>query len=241
MRRFFARPENINGAIITLDEGETRHLRDVLRIREGETVSVFDGIGNEFECRVEKITKRDTKLSVLRKIDAAATESPLDLSVCASVLKGDKSDFAIQKAVELGVDRFTPMISERCDVKPKDAQKRVERWRKIVLEASKQCGRAKLMTVGNVQKFDSLILEKNASNGHVIVFSEHDGEKFSPLPKPKAITAFFGPEGGWDDSELALARESGASLVTLNGRIMKADTAVIAISAILQHHFGDLN
>jgi len=240
MNRFFAPPENFDTTTIRLDEGETRHLRDVLRYREGDQINVFDGEGNEFEAVIEKIAKRETSLSIAREVTPSVSESPLSLTICAALLKGEKTDFAIQKAVELGVNRFVPMITERCDVKPKDGEKRVARWRKIVLEASKQCGRAKLMAVDGIATFRSSIGidEKGISK---ILFTERDGGKFEATQRPSSVMAFFGPEGGWDDAELEIARGTGADLVTLNGRIMKADTAVIAISAILQHHFGDLN
>ena len=238
MRRFYAPPENFHDKNVLLDEGETRHLRDVLRLRAGDVVSVFDGVGNEFECRVEKIEKRSTSLSIVSNIEPPAAESHLELTICASILKGDKTDFAVQKLVELGVNRFVPMLSARCDVKPKDAAKRVDRWRKIAFEAAKQCGRAKLMSVDEVANFDELI--KNQIE-KAIFFSERDGKPFSVAGKPSSLTAFLGPEGGWDDSEIELARDSDLDIITLNGRIMKADTAAIAISAILQHHFGDLN
>lgn len=240
MSRFYAPPDQIDLQTIRLDENETRHLRDVLRFREGDTIRVFDGSGNEFETKIEQIAKRETTLSIVTSVAATAPESPLDLTVCASVLKGEKSDFAVQKAVELGVGRFVPMITARCDVKPKDSEKRVARWRKIVLEASKQCGRAKLMSVAEVTDLESAF-SANRDSELSILFTEKDGEKFSAKTKPVSVTAYFGPEGGWDDSELVLARYAGAELVTFNGRIMKADTAVLAISAILQHYFGDLN
>lgn len=244
MRRFYSPPNNFANGIVTLDENETRHLRDVLRLQPGDTVNVFDGIGGEFECKIEKIEKRSSSLSVLRKTDPPAAESNLDLTLCAAILKSGKTDVAVQKAVELGVNRFVPMLTARCDVKPKDAAKRVERWRKIALEASKQCGRARLMEIGEVSIFENVIRENTANlktNQEIFFFSERDGEKFEPATKPKSITAFLGPEGGWDDLEIEIAREIGADVVTLKGRIMKADTAAIAISAILQHHFGDLN
>lgn len=240
MSRFFAPPDQFDAEKIRLDENETRHLRDVLRFREGDKVNVFDGEGNEFLTVVEQIAKRETVLSIISAIAPAAPESLLDLTVCASILKGEKSNFAVQKAVELGVNSFVPMITARCDVKPKDSEKRVARWRKIVLEASKQCGRAKLMAVTEVTDLETAFAANQTSNLSML-FTEREGSKFSAASTPASVTAYFGPEGGWDDSELAMAKGVGAQLVTFNGRIMKADTAVLAISAILQHHFGDLN
>ncbi len=244
MRRFYSPPDSFAHGCVTLDENETRHLRDVLRLQPGDTVNVFDGIGREFECRIEKIEKRASLVSVIRKTEPPAAESHLDLTLCAAILKSDKTDIAVQKAVELGVNLFIPMLTARCDVKPKGAAKRVERWRKITLEASKQCGRARLMEIGDVSPFDNLIRKtagKLKPDKKIFFFSERDGEKFNVAIKAKSITTFLGPEGGWDDSEINLARELGAQVITLKGRIMKADTAAIAISAILQHHFGDLN
>jgi len=242
MRRFFAPPENINDDYATLEESETRHLRDVLRLRTAETVYVFDGLGNEYECLIEQIGKRETKLSVVKAVQPPAAESTLDLTICTSILKGDKTDLAVPKLVELGVNRFVPVLSARCDVKPKDAAKRVERWRKIAFEASKQCGRACLMTIEEITDLKTcLSSEAEKADRDLILFSERDGKPFSASKSPISITAFLGPEGGWDDVEIEAAAKLGASVITLQGRIMKADTAAIAISAILQHRFGDLN
>ena len=267
--RFYAPPKNFHESIISLDEGETRHLRDVLRLRAGDSANVFDGDGNEYECVVERIDKRTSAFRIINSVEPAAPESKLDLTLCASVLKGDKTDLAVQKAVELGVNRFIPMITARCDVKPKAAAIRIERWRKIVLEASKQCGRARLMSVDDVSTFDEQMqrpprassptpgvpagaspdgveaVREGASEQkrerNLLFFSEREGVELQVTEKPTAITAFLGPEGGWDDAEIELARDRGADVITLHGRIMKADTAAIAISAILQHNFGDLN
>ena len=238
-RRFYSPPKNYHAGLVSLDESETRHLRDVLRLKIGDAANVFDGEGREFECVVEQIEKRTSALRIVGTVEPGAPESKLDLTLCSSVLKGDKTDFAIQKAVELGVNRFVPMITVRCDVRPKSASGRVERWRKIVLEASKQCGRARLMQVDEVSTFGDQI--RNGTSGKLMFFSERDGGELSLQEQPNVITAFLGPEGGWDDSEITLAREAGADVITLHGRIMKADTAAIAISAILQHKFGDLN
>jgi len=242
MRRFFAPSENINDGQVTLDESETRHLRDVLRLRAGETVNVFDGVGNEYESRIDQIGKRETTLSIVQRIQPPAAESDLDLTICASILKGDKTDFAVPKLVELGVNRFVPMLSARCDVKPKDAAKRVERWRKIAFEASKQCGRARLMSIEEITDFKTcLSREAEKADRDLILFSERDGTPFYITKTPASVTAFLGPEGGWDDVEIEAAANVGSDVITLQGRIMKADTAAIAISAILQHRFGDLS
>ncbi len=239
MRRFFAPIEGFPDGSVTLDADETRHLRDVLRLRVGEEVSVFNGEGREYRCMINEIGKKHSNLSVVVEIEPASPESPLDITVAATILNGEKFDLVIQKAVELGVTRFIPMNTIRCDVKLKDAVKRMDRWRRITMEATKQTGRAKLMSMGEPAAFDQVLTENKGENA--VLFSERDGKDFSTITADKKITALYGPKGGWDDIELELAAKAGVKIVTLGGRILRAETASIAITAILQHRFGDLN
>lgn len=238
LRRFYAPSENFNQPKITLSLEETRHLRDVLRLREGENVQVFDGKGKEFFCEIETISKKETLLKILNESSPSAPESNLELTLAVALLKGEKFDLVIQKAVELGVTKFVPLITKRTDVKLKDAEKKIERWRKIILEASKQCGRARLMEIESPIQFDNLIKKPVSSK---ILFSEKSGEGFSEIKSEKKITAIIGSEGGWDDTEIELAKENGVQIITLSGRILRAETAAIAIPALLQNHFGDFN
>ncbi|HEX8737706.1 MAG TPA: RsmE family RNA methyltransferase, partial [Pyrinomonadaceae bacterium] len=154
MRRFYAPPENFRGDEITLDAEQTKHLRDVLRLREGENTNVFDGEGREFSCAIKEIGKRETRLKIIAEATPRAPESDLDLTLAVALLKGEKFDLVLQKAAELGVTRFVPLQTRRADVKLKDAreiEKKLERWRKIIFEAAKQCGRAQLMRIENPQ------------------------------------------------------------------------------------------
>ena len=238
MRRFFAKPESFDGGIVILNAEETRHLRDVLRLEVGEEVYVFNGTGQEYQCFITKISKKHTELSITEETIPACPESPLDLTLAATVLNGEKYDLIVQKAVELGVKTLVPLITIRCEVKLKDAERRVERWRRIALEATKQSGRAKIMEIAAPAAFKELIARSVAKE--LVMFSERDGAHFSTVNSKKKITALIGPKGGWDDSELNAARSREISVVTLGGRILRAETASIAITAILQHRFGDL-
>jgi 16S rRNA (uracil1498-N3)-methyltransferase len=239
MRRFYAPIESSAGDSVTLDADETRHLRDVLRLRVGEEALVFDGTGREFNCVIREIGKRTSSLTVVEETAPAAPESQLRITLAATILNGEKYDLIIQKAVELGVAALIPLQTVRCDVKLKDAAKRMNRWRRIALEATKQSGRAKLMHITEPTAFDTVIAHAKGEN--VVLFSERDGGDFSTITAAKKLTALFGPKGGWDDSELEAARSNGIKIVTLGGRIVRAETAAIAIIAILQHRFGDLN
>ncbi|MBK6587536.1 MAG: 16S rRNA (uracil(1498)-N(3))-methyltransferase [Acidobacteria bacterium] len=238
MRRFYSRPENFNDRIITLDTDETRHLRDVLRLKTGDEVSVFDGTGHEYKCSITAIGKKDSELALIEEITPASPESPFEITLASTVLNGEKYDLIIQKSVELGVAKLIPVQTIRGDVKTKDADKRLDRWRRIAMEATKQCGRARLMEIAEPTAVEKLIAETTES---VVMFSERDGTDFTAIKPGKKITALIGPKGGWDDSELELARASGISVVTLGGRILRAETAAISLTTILQHRFGDLN
>lgn len=239
MRRFFAQQESFDDKTVTLDADETRHLRDVLRLHVGDEVSVFDGAGKEFACTISEIGKKESALSITREIEPASPESPFEITIVATVLNGEKYDLIVQKAVELGVTKLIPLITIRCDVKKKDAARRLERWRRIAMEATKQTGRAKLMEITEPQVFDKLLSELKGENA--VLFSERDGKDSIKITADKKITALYGPKGGWDDAELKLAAEHNITIVTLGGRILRAETAAIAITAILQHRFGDLN
>jgi 16S rRNA (uracil1498-N3)-methyltransferase len=239
MRRFYAPVQNFEKNEVFLDENETRHLRDVLRLHVGEEINVFDGESREFLCEVVKIGKKRADLHVISEISPTAPESPLDLILTPALLKGEKFDLVIQKAVELGVRRLIPLITYRCDVKLKDRGSKIERWRRIALEAAKQSGRARLMQINEHMDF-SVLLKSEKPSG-MVMFSERGGDTFDKISTEEEIIAITGPEGGWEDSEIEVAREAGAAIITLGGRVLRAETAAVSIAAILQHRFGDIN
>lgn len=239
MRRFYAPVPNFEKDAVFLDENETRHLRDVLRLRVGEEINVFDGEGREFLCEVQKIGKKRSDLHIISEISPTAPESALDLTLAPALLKGEKFDFVIQKAGELGVKRLIPIITHRCDVKLKDHHNKIERWQRIALEAAKQSGRARLMQIDEPTDFSVLL--KGGKRSGMVMFSERGGDSFDEIAAEKKVVAITGPEGGWEDSEIEAAHEAGAAIITLGGRILRAETAAVAITAILQHRFGDVN
>ncbi len=242
MRRFYASTDKFHNEGITLGLDETRHLRDVLRLSFGDKIQVFDGFGNEFLCEITGIVKKHTSLKIIEQIPPPSPESDLNLTLTVALLKGDKFDLVIQKAVEIGVRKFVPLVTNRCDVKLRNAEKKTERWEKIIIGASKQAGRAKLMEIIEPLNFTEFIT--NYVAGHddkFLLFSEKNGESFSGIKPHKNLNVIIGSEGGWDDVELESATRNGVQIVTLGGRILRAETAAISIPAILQHRFGDLN
>jgi 16S rRNA (uracil1498-N3)-methyltransferase len=252
-RRFYAPPAAFapDGAGVVLSAEESRHLRDVLRLRAGDEAFVFDGEGREFACVVEDAGgrgAREARLSVRGEAEPLRPESPLELSLAAGLLKGEKFDLVVQKATELGVARVVPVLTKRADVRlrdERDAAARVERWRRLALEAAKQSGRARLPQVEPPAAFADFISRTPLEGDLRLLFAERGGRGLDETIReraatPSSVDALVGPEGGWDDAELDAARGHGWLLVTLGGRTLRAETAALAVATLLQHRFGDL-
>lgn len=240
MRRFYSPPETLDDRVVTLGADETHHLRDVVRQRVGDIVSVFDGVGGEFECVIREIRRSSAELEVVRRTEPRSPESPIRVTLAAALLKADKFELVIQKAVELGVAELIPLITDRGEANAKHSEKRMVRWQRIILDASKQCGRATLMTIDEPMKFRSL-LANAADPAEMALFAERDGVRLADATGRSIRVVVIGPEGGWSDAEIAAAKAAGCQVVTLGGRILRAETAAIAITAIVQNLFGDFN
>ncbi len=250
-RRFFAPPEafaDTDGRAVLLAEDEARHLRDVLRLERGAEAFVFDGEGREYRCAVEESGRVRVMLKVLEQVEAARRESPLNLELAVALLKGEKFDLVVQKATELGASKVLPVVTKQADVRlrdERDAARRVSRWQRIALEAAKQSGRALVPTIAAPLLFASLVEAFAEAPKLRLMFSEREGRGLSEtIGKAStgisAVTAMVGPEGGWTDEEIEQARAGGWNIVTLGGRILRAETAAISVAALLQHLFGDL-
>ena len=254
-RRFYAPPSAFTPEFesVNLASDEARHLRDVLRLKAGDEVYVFNGAGKEFHCRVEESRRDSAQLSVISEVEPARPESALQLTLAVALLKGEKFDLVVQKATELGVARVVPVVTKHADIRLRDesdAAKRVARWQRIALEAAKQSGRAVVPVIDSPVAFGSLIqplasaMASDAALG-CLMFSEREGQSLHKaaqnLPaKVSKITALVGSEGGWANEELEAAREAGWIIVTLGGRTLRAETAAITVGALIQHLYGDL-
>ena len=240
-RRFFAPPSafNFSKGLVTLTADEARHLREVLRLKTGDEVQVFDGTGREFRAVVSQARREFAELEIRDEIEPPKSESPLQLTLAVALLKGEKFDLVVQKGTELGVNRFIPLVTRYADIKLRDeadAAKRVTRWQRIALEAAKQCGRSVVPEVEKPMSFEALIREDN----RYLMFSERDGHALNTDARMDFVTALVGSEGGWSDEELDQARTANVPIVTLGGRVLRAETAAIAAAVLLQHLYGDL-
>jgi 16S rRNA (uracil1498-N3)-methyltransferase len=240
-RRFFAPPNAFHKQTVTLTGDEAKHLRSVLRLKIGDEAFVFDGVGHEFKCTVVQMRRDEVELDHCQEVEPAQPESPLSLTLAVALLKGEKFDLVVQKATELGVTSIVPVMTRNADIHLRDvsdSQKRVTRWRRIALEAGKQCGRALVPEIELPVSFASLIAESESTIR--LLFVERGGEQLRPGASAESVVAVVGSEGGWADEELTLARDAGWQLVTLGGRILRAETAAITVCVLMQHLLGDL-
>jgi len=241
--RFYAPPTQFTTTTVSLNEDEAHHLSRALRLGEGDHVFVFDGSGNEWECEVARIGKREVELNLLRQL-TGAVESPLDLTLAQALVKGDKFDWIVQKATELGVTRIAPLGAEHSDVRwaEERAEQKLQRWRRISLEALKQCGRRRLVEICEPAPFNGFC--ESARQTPCLIFSERGGQSLREvsvkLPNVAQLSVCVAPEGGWSERELQKAEANSFIAVHLGSRILRTETAAIAAVTLAQHLFGDL-
>jgi 16S rRNA (uracil1498-N3)-methyltransferase len=241
--RFYAAPSNFTETSVRLDDDEAHHLTRVLRLNSGARVFVFDGEGAEYECEVARVAKSDVELNLLRRLDDVV-ESPLRLTLAQALIKGDKFDWVIQKATELGVTRIAPLVTEHSDIKRAEerAGQRIQRWRRISLEALKQCGRRRLVEICEPAPFDDFC--GSAARDACLLFSERGGESLAEvsakLRDVNQLSLCVAAEGGWSESELRKAAVCGFMPVSLGSRILRTETAAIVAVSLAQHIFGDM-
>lgn len=237
--RFYASPAQIQANQITLHEDETHHLTRVLRLSAGATVYAFDGCGHEYECTVANTGKHAATLDIQRAL-TDAVDSPLQLTLAQALVKGDKFDLIVQKATELGVTRIAPLITENSDIRKAEerAEHKLTRWRRIALEAVKQCGRRRLVEITEPQSFAAFCATTDSEARWLL--AERAGQPLPFTPQARvSLAVAVGPEGGWSDAELALARQHQFTLLQLGRRILRTETAAIVAATLAQTLHGD--
>lgn len=225
----------IVGDRATLTTAEAHHLAHVMRAKPGTDVILFDGSGCEFAARVDKVGRSEIELTVLeRKI--VDRELTVDLTLATALPKGDRQRWLIEKAVELGVRHFVPLETERGVAQPSGGA--LDRLRRSVIEASKQCGRNRLMRVSEPTDLSNLLPQvESADNAAVLRWFAHPGG--GPLSvatqalakTPAAVLIAVGPEGGFSDAEVQHARDRDWQLVGLGRRILRVETAALMLAA----------
>ena len=246
MHRFFTAPENITDEKAILRGTDVAHIRTVLRLKRGDRVQILDGHGHCYTVVLTCVGRDNIESRIDSKEDARDCESPLTICLGQGIVKGTGFDGIVRRAVELGVCKIIPVSANRCISKlsPKDTEKKMERWRRIAREASKQCGRSRVPSIGpkatSVKEFCFINREADLK----LVFWEEEQsvriEGLSHKSQFKSVAALIGPEGGFSSSEVESSREYGFQSISLGPRLLRTDTAPIAAISILQYHWGDL-
>lgn len=229
------------GATVTLPESAAGHLTRVLRLREGDECVLFNGDGHDYAARIVAAGKRETLAEVLNATPVE-NESPLRIALVQGVARGEKMDLILQKATELGVAAFVPVIAERTEVKldAERAQKRLAHWRSVVVAACEQSGRAVVPPVAPASALAQLGGQIDAESLRLTL--DPSGEfALSTLPAPAAmaLTIAIGPEGGWSPRDRSVLQSMGFSGLRLGPRVLRTETAGLAAIAALQSRFGD--
>jgi len=241
MARFFAPKENIRGGFIYIDGREARHILNVMRLKEKDKVIVFDGSGAEYRGFIKKTKSTSLTVEIIeRRLPKKELLPKITLAQC--IPKKQKMDYIVEKATELGVSEIIPIISERVivELNEQKAQEKLNRWRKIALEASKQCGRSEIPKIAKVEKFYRSLDRVNDYDAALLAcLSENT------IPLEKAISriqvgsviVFVGPEGDFTPEEITMAKDTNCRFVYLGRRVLKSDTAPIYILSVLHYEF----
>lgn len=221
--------------IIRLSENAGHHLARVLRMKIGDEITVFDGTGGEYEALITSINKKGVDVELSQFI-AREAESEIEIELAQGIAKGDKMDFIVQKSVELGVKKITPLLTERCNVRldKNREEKRMQHWQSVIISACEQCGRNRLPTIADASTLASWLETVQAD--HRFVLSPHEPGK---LPKSKiearsSVSLLIGPEGGLSEAEVMLAKKHGFAPLNLGPRVLRTETATIAAIAAIE-------
>jgi 16S rRNA (uracil1498-N3)-methyltransferase len=244
MARFFLPQKNIAGRRATIAGPELDHLRKVLRLRAGDPIVFFDDAGWEYEAVIRSLSARSAEVEILRSFQAQ-TESPLQLTLAVGLTKGEKMDFVVEKATELGVGAIVPFVSAFTVPKldQRKVEQRRERWQKIALAAAKQCGRTRLPEIFPLSGYKDLVLRTTSSLN--LLFWEKEAQQtlrqvHETAPDARSILLVIGPEGSLSEQEAGWAQEHGFKAVRLGQRVLRAETAAVAATSLVQFLWGDL-
>ncbi|WP_342220761.1 16S rRNA (uracil(1498)-N(3))-methyltransferase [Rickettsiella endosymbiont of Miltochrista miniata] len=233
-------PQALNtGQIVNLTKEAAGHLIRVLRLQVGDEFIVFNGKAGEFRAIIIELNKSMVKVK-LGEFDAVNRESSLQITLAQAVLRSDKMDYMLQKAVELGVTRLIPMLTAHSTLKlaPERWQKRSLHWQGVMLAACEQSGRTRLPKLENPMTFDVATTSIKADQR--IILQPGSKQNINSLPHCQSVALLVGPEGGWSENELKCARVADYSPMQMGPRVLRAETAGLAAVSIVQSLYGDL-
>lgn len=239
MHHFFVTPDQVAEERIYIEDSDVNHMKNVLRMKVGESVEISDGNNLKYLCQVSSYEEDRAILEILEKMEAD-TELASRLYLFQGLPKSDKMELIVQKAVELGAYEVIPVATKRAVVKldEKKAAKKVERWNSIAESAAKQAGRSRIPQVADVVTFKEALEIAQKLDVRLIPYELAEGMEQAravvrAIKSGQSVGIFIGPEGGFEQSEVEEAVEMGVTPITLGRRILRTETAGLAVLAIL--------
>lgn len=237
-RIYCAQPLAAN-ASVALDPGPSQHLSRVLRMKTGDALTLFDGRGGEYPATITAISKKQVTANTGEHLNREA-ESPLSIHLGIAISRGERMDWVVQKATELGVTEITPLLSERTEVKlvGERADKKLRHWQNIASSACEQCGRNRVPVIHSLTGVDHWLASCTAERRFVL--HHRAMEIDTGAETPGSVALLIGPEGGLSPEEIERAESSGFQSLRLGPRVLRTETAPLAAITLLQAWWGDL-
>jgi 16S rRNA (uracil1498-N3)-methyltransferase len=228
------------GTVVSLPADSAHRLREVLRVRPGDALTLFDGTGGEHAAQVTTVTRAGIDVAI-GAYHAVERESPLTITLAQGLARGERMDIVIQKAVELGVARIVPLATIRSQVRldPARTARRLAHWQAIVTQACEQCGRNRVPQVDGPTTIEAFVAGDTASL-RLVLAPSGDVSLPATLPHAMSISLVIGPEGGLSDDEIRFLTNAGYQHVRLGPRTLRTETAALVAISALQARWGDL-
>jgi len=246
MRRFFIDPATVSGPLVTIEGSEAHHVTHVLRLKPGDCIILVDGTGYEYESIIKGLGDQRVEVEIQQTSRNGAAPG-VPIVVAQAFLKEKKMDDLVRKLSELGIAGWIPFFSNRSIARPDKTRLagRTQRWRRIAAEAVKQCRRSDMLQISEPTGFKE-VLELSQACDLKIIFWENERVPLSRQVgskaggSPQKIMLMLGPEGGFSEQEVEIARQTGFTVAGLGPRILRAETATLAACTLIQFLFGDL-
>lgn len=242
MQHFFVTPDQVKGDLIFIDGSDVNHMKNVLRMRIGEEVSISDGNNRQYLCEIKGYENEEAVLHIVEEVNTD-TELPSKIYLFQGLPKQDKMELIVQKCVELGCYEVIPVSTKRCVVKldDKKAKKKIERWQQIAESAAKQAGRGVIPKVKDVLSFKEALKYSKNIDVVLIPYELAEGMKetkqiISKIRPGQSVGIFIGPEGGFEREEVETAISEGVQAITLGKRILRTETAGLTTLSVLMFH-----
>lgn len=245
MEKFFVNPENVIASDIIIQGTDVNHIKNVLRLQVGKEILINDRQGTDYKCIIRKIDSQVIETNIIEKLDKT-TEATVETTLYQSLIKGEKMEFVIQKAVEIGVTTIVPIVTDRCVVKletDKKIKSKCERWQKIAESAAKQSKRSIIPEVKLPMTLEDALKDTKHRNVRSCIPFENEKayhiKEYLRNCDATAIGVFIGPEGGFTDAEIEYADKSGVAAITLGRRILRSETASLVTLANIMYEMGE--